>query len=316
MSQAHLIGASLLVLGLSAYAAPGQAQSRCGPTYEIAPGDTLYQVTQQCRVSLSRIYELNNIGNPRDIEVGTVLRLEAQSGGNGGTEDDDHEGAAGDGTYRVEQGDTAYSIAQTFGVSLMSLLAQNEDLDPLQMAVGEVLDIPGEDRNAAFNIEPLAGPPGEDVTVRARGLPPGDYVTIGAGRTASEWREIINVHIAADGEVRTEVEVPQWAEPGDILTFVIDTDQGLTLKSRDFEVVEREDPNDGVGITLEGRVGDGVECYTLTTPDGDLWSLVSDDVELTAGEYVEVSGSRAEMSICQQGIGTVDVEEIKEVPAP
>lgn len=155
--------------------------------------------------------------------------------------------------------------------------------------------------------------------MRARGLTPYSYVTIGAGPTSSEWSAITNVQVAADGELSTQVAVPDWAEPGDILTFVIDTDQGVTLKSRDFDVVAGENENrDGTDgeMTLEGRVRDGVECYTLTTPDGDLWSLVSDDVEFTAGEYVEVSGSRADMSFCQQGIGTVDVETIDEVPAP
>ncbi|SFQ17892.1 LysM peptidoglycan-binding domain-containing protein [Tranquillimonas alkanivorans] len=322
MKRHHLVGASAFAIGVAASAASVQAQSRCGATYEIEPGDTLYQVTQQCRVSLSRIYELNDIGNPRDIEVGTVLRLEAdaQAGADyAGDEDDTRSQARAEGSYRVQEGDTPYSVAQSLGISLMALLSENEDLDPLSMAVGEMLDVPDEDRNAAFNIQPLAGPVGSDVSVRARGLTPDSYVTIGAGPTSAEWYAITNAQVAADGEVSTEVQVPDWADPGDILTFVIDTDQGVTLKSRDFDVVAAEDEQrdrSGDEMSLEGRVRDGVECYTLTTPDGDLWSIVSDDVEFTAGEYVEVSGSRAEMSFCQQGVGTLDVEEIEEVPAP
>ena len=38
-------------------------------------------------------------------------------------------------------------------------------------------------------------------------------------------------------------------------------------------------------------------------------------VRFTEGEYVEVSGTRADMSFCQQGTGTVDVNRIREVPS-
>lgn len=310
MRHSHLTMTSLLAVGFCTVAASAQAQSRCGPTYEIQPGDTLYQVTQQCRVSLSRIYDLNDIGNPRDIAVGTQLRLvsDASTPAEGG----DGTARAGS-TYQVESGDTAYSIAQAFGVSLMSLLAENENLDPLRMAVGETLNIPDGDRNAAFNITPLSAEPGDEVTVRARGLTPNTYVTLGAGQSASEWRVLRNAQVAPDGELVTEVRVPEWVEAGDILTFVIDTDQGITLKSGDFDVIDAsEDGSDGE-MALRGQVERGVECYTLTTSDGDLWSLVSDDVEFTAGERVEVTGTRAEMSFCQQGVGTLQVETIEEV---
>ncbi|MEX3313678.1 LysM domain-containing protein [Sulfitobacter sp. PS-8MA] len=46
------------------------------------------------------------------------------------------------GTYRVEQGDTPYAIASALGISLFELLNENEDLDPLRMAVGDVLEVP------------------------------------------------------------------------------------------------------------------------------------------------------------------------------
>jgi len=66
-------------------------------------------------------------------------------------------------------------------------------------------------------------------------------------------------------------------------------------------------------LTLEGRVSEGVECMVLKTDDGDVWSLVSDAVRFTPGEYVRVKGNRADMSYCQQGLGTVEVDTIREV---
>lgn len=102
MRREHLLASSAFAIGVAASAVSVQAQSRCGATYEIAPGDTLYQVTQQCRVSLSRIYELNDIGNPRDIAVGTVLRLETGDQASADYGDDDE----GDTGVRAPEGGT------------------------------------------------------------------------------------------------------------------------------------------------------------------------------------------------------------------
>ncbi|MEX3313679.1 hypothetical protein [Sulfitobacter sp. PS-8MA] len=61
---------------------------------------------------------------------------------------------------------------------------------------------------------------GSEVTLIARNLRPnglGDRG--GVGETSSEWRALREVQVAADGELRTEVRVPEWAEPQDYLTF-------------------------------------------------------------------------------------------------
>ena len=297
---------------LVAGALPASADSRCGSSYQIEPGDTLFRVSQLCRVGLSRIYDLNPGLNPRDLSVGAEVRLTADAGAGGRGETEG--GAPTDGSYRVEPGDTAYSIAQTLGISLIELLNENEDLDPLALAVGDVLDIPTDDRSAAVSIRPRSGPAGSEVALSARNLRPNDVVTIGVGKMASEWRAVDEVRVADDGEMTTRVRVPRWAGPEDVLVFVIDTDRGYTFKSDDFDVEARDDEERVVG--LEGWVRDGVECATLRTPDGDLYSLVSAEVEFTPGEYVVIDGARADMSFCQQGRATIEVSAIDEVAPP
>lgn len=306
-----------------ALAASGAAaDTRCGVSYTIQPGDTLYSVAQQCRVALATIMDFNPNLDVDAIPVGARIQLAEGPGSDGETD-----GAApreeAQGRYRVEAGDTAYSIAATLGLTLQELMAENPDLDPLSMAIGEVLNLPEGDRSATVNLSRHSGPPGSEVTVMARDLRPHDWVTIGAGPRSSEWQRIREVQVAADGELRTGVEVPEWADPSDVLTFVVDTDRGMTYKSGDFEVTARagddrgsDGGDDGDEMALEGRVNEGVECYTLTTPDGDRYALVSDDVDFTAGEYVEIEGERAGASICMQGQATVDVSEIREVRAP
>ena len=247
----------------------------------------------------------------RDIEVGTRIALEG-SADTGTTDRSARADAGAEGSYRVQEGDTPYAIASALGISLFELLNENEDLDPLRMAVGEVLDVPAQnERQGSIRVTPAEAEVGSEVTLVARNLRPNDWVTVGVGETSSEWRALREVQVAADGELRTEVRVPEWAEPEDYLTFVVDTDRGYTYKSGDFTVAGSADENQE--IALEGRVNEGVECHTLTTPDGDVWSLVSDDINFTNGEYVEVEGERADMSICQQGLGTVEVAELDEV---
>ena len=313
MTQSRkFILSALSATALTGLAGAASAQSACGNSYQIEYGDTLHKVSQQCRVSLSRIMDLNpQIGDVRDIEVGTRIALE----GNVDSHASDRSAradAGAEGTYRVQEGDTPYAIASALGISLFELLNENEDLDPLRMAVGEVLDVPAQnERQGSIRVTPAKAEVGSEVTRVARNLRPNDWVTVGVGETSSEWRALREVQVAADGELRTEVRVPEWAEPQDYLTFVVDTDRGYTYKSGDFTVAGSADENQE--IALEGRVNEGVECHTLTTPDGDVWSLVSDDINFTNGEYVEVEGERADMSICQQGLGTVEVAELDEV---
>jgi len=296
-----------LMLGAVA-APPAQAQSRCGESYRISPGDTLYRVAQQCRVSLARIMDLNpGLGDPRDIEVGTRLALTA---GDDGTRRQRDPGRG----YRVESGDTMYSIAQRFGVSLFELLAANEDVQPWALAVGELLDIPGDGPAAGVSVSPSSGPAGSRVTVQAGNLRPGDYVTIGVGPQASEWSALREARVDADGTLRAEVRAPDRAEAGDDLIFVVDTDRGMTLKSGVFDVTGGTDRPERV--TLRGRVREGAECPVLETQDGDRHALTSGDIRFTPGEYVEVTGTRAEAAFCMQGVDTIHVGTLDEVAPP
>ena len=90
---------------------------------------------------------------------------------------------------------------------------------------------------------------------------------------------------------------------------------GLADAAATIQAAER-DAGNGETIRLEGRVREGVECYTLETPEGDVWSLVSGEVAFTAGDYVAVEGTRPDMSICMQGVGTVAVTSITEADPP
>ncbi|EAQ03760.1 gamma-D-glutamyl-L-diamino acid endopeptidase I [Pseudooceanicola batsensis HTCC2597] len=302
------LGAAALI-ATAGLATVASAQSRCGQSYTIQPGDTLYRVSQQCRVSLARIMDLNpSLGDPRDISVGTRLQLVSGAGQNGAPPRD-----RGD-QYRVESGDTLAEVAERFGVSLFELISENDDVNPFALAVGELLDIPGDGPAASIGLSTDNGPPGSRVTIDARNLRPSDYVTIGVGPQASEWEALREARVDGDGRLSADLRVPEWSEPGDDLIFVVDTDRGLTLKSGVFDVT-RSEPLPRT-VTLEGRVDEGTECPVLRTRDGDRYALTSRSVGITPGEYVRIEGRRADMAFCMNGVDTVRVTEIEEVAPP
>ncbi|MHA3976628.1 LysM peptidoglycan-binding domain-containing protein [Halovulum sp. GXIMD14794] len=303
-------------LALMGIGSAATAQSVCGESYTIRPGDTLFEVSQRCRVGLTTIYDLNPKIDPRSLDVGQEIELTGgEWSGNGEQVASGEWSGNGVQQYRVKAGDTPYSIAQVLGVSLLELLLANPDADPLQLSVGDVLDVPGADRSPGFKVRPTDGAPGSEVRIRAHEMRPGDYVTIGVGLSNRDWYEIEDVQVSDAGRVSTKVTVPGWADPGDTLTFVINTDRGVTLHSNDFTVIDRAEAGDGP-VALRGRIRDGAECYTLHTEDGDFYSVVSGNIPFTDGEYVAVEGEFADVSFCQQGLGTIQVTELREVRPP
>ncbi|WP_156787236.1 DUF5818 domain-containing protein [Erythrobacter sp. SD-21] len=69
-------------------------------------------------------------------------------------------------------------------------------------------------------------------------------------------------------------------------------------------------------ITVEGRIEAGVECPILRTPDGDTWALALGEEAFGPGDYVRITGDRAEMSMCQQGRGTIEPNRIDSIAPP
>ncbi len=69
-------------------------------------------------------------------------------------------------------------------------------------------------------------------------------------------------------------------------------------------------------LTVEGRIEQGVECPVLHTPDGAIYAL-ADLAGHRRGDYVAVTGTLADTSICQQGEGTIAPTRIvaKDPPA-
>ncbi len=100
-----------------------------GNRYVVQRGDTLYSIARRYGVSVWELAAYNNIYNMDRIYVGQVLFIPGAVSG-----PDDH--------YVVKRGDTLYSIARRYGLSVWQLTSYNNISNPHRIYVGQVIRIP------------------------------------------------------------------------------------------------------------------------------------------------------------------------------
>ncbi|MCL7454821.1 MAG: LysM peptidoglycan-binding domain-containing protein [Anaerolineae bacterium] len=165
-----LIVALLLPLGAQTVSA-----STSSLIHVVRPGENLYRIALRYGTTVRAIAAANHISNPNLIYVGQ--RLVIPTGGS--------TVPPGSCIYVVRRGDTLYSIARHFGVSLSTLVSVNGIANPSLIFVGQRLVIPG-----CGPVPPA--PAGVWYTVRA-----GDTLySIAARFGVSVWSIVAANHIA------------------------------------------------------------------------------------------------------------------------
>jgi LysM repeat protein len=96
--------------------------------YTVQAGETLSSIAMRLEVSLARIMAANPGVNPYYLQIGQVLCIPACP---------PHHTPK-----MIEPGDTLYHIAQTYGVTVASILEANPGVDPNYLRVGQRLCIP------------------------------------------------------------------------------------------------------------------------------------------------------------------------------
>jgi LysM repeat protein len=109
---------------------------QCPPNtfaYTIKPGDTFYKLARQFNTTIPAIISANPLVNPLFLQIGQTICIPRQQvfppcpEGN---------------YYIIKAGDTLYSIARRYNVSLDDLIEANPGIDPDRLAIGQVICIP------------------------------------------------------------------------------------------------------------------------------------------------------------------------------
>ena len=107
-------------------------------TYTVVKGDSLWSIANRFGVTVQALRDANNLTSDV-LSVGQVLTIPGVSGEEDNGEDENN-GAVF--YYTVERGDSLYSIARRFGVTVQDIRDAN-DLTSDTLSVGQSLIIPG-----------------------------------------------------------------------------------------------------------------------------------------------------------------------------
>ncbi|MSU03558.1 LysM peptidoglycan-binding domain-containing protein, partial [Tissierella pigra] len=100
--------------------------------YTIKSGDTLYNLAITYNTTVEAIMAINPGINPNNLQIGQVICIPM------GSPVPPCNGVY----YTVRPGDTLYSIAMMFNVSLQALMAANPGVDPNNLQVGQLICVP------------------------------------------------------------------------------------------------------------------------------------------------------------------------------
>ena len=98
-------------------------------TYKVMKGDTLYGIANKLDTTVDELKKINNLTS-NSLSIGQILKVPVKTIDTGETE-----------LYQVQKGDTLYSIANKYGITLKELKAIN-NLENDNLAIGQLLNVP------------------------------------------------------------------------------------------------------------------------------------------------------------------------------
>jgi len=108
-----------------------------GNTYTVKSGDTLYSIARKYNITVNELKSLNNLTS-NTLSIGQILTIP--------TDDQDQTPTVIGNTYTVKSGDTLYSIARKYNVSVNDLKNAN-NLTSNTLSINQELVIPGNSTN-------------------------------------------------------------------------------------------------------------------------------------------------------------------------
>ena len=211
--------------------------------YTVVKGDSLWSIARKFGVTVQALRDANNLTSDT-LTVGQLLRIPTTSGDTG---------TGGNVTYTVQRGDSLWSIASRYGISVNDLRSANS-LTSDTLSIGQVLIIPGVSNGEEDN-DNITGPP-TTYTVQS-----GDSLwSIGNrfGVTVQQLRDANNLtsDVLSVGQVLTIPGVSGDEDTGDnngaVFYYTVERGDSLWSIARKFGITVQEirDANDLVSDTL------------------------------------------------------------------
>jgi LysM repeat protein len=198
--------------------------------------------------------------------------------------------ACGD-AIRLTPGDTLLRVANACDTTVPALLAANPNItQPNRLLVGQLIWMPG--RNPAAPARRPAASPVPDNWGQGAFSRCGSTVEVRPGDTFSGIARRCGVTPA-----QLRAENPRLRNPNLIYT-------GMVLRVPSSVDQRPVQPSPAQTMRIVGTVtGEGVTCQAFRGDDGRLYTFASNTTRpLRPGDRIEVTGTRAAASICQQGV--------------
>ncbi|MFO7255074.1 MAG: LysM peptidoglycan-binding domain-containing protein [Bacillota bacterium] len=168
---------------------PGVAPPTCqgGTLYTIRQGDTFFRLAQRFGVTVDQLIAANPGVDPDRLQIGQQICIPGVA----------PPGCEGGFLYTIRAGDTFFSLAQRFGVTVDELIDANPGVDPDALRIGQEICIPTE-------------PPGPE-------CPGGTLYTIRSGDTLFSLANRFNTTVDAILEANPLITDPDNLRVGQII---------------------------------------------------------------------------------------------------
>ena len=100
-------------------------------THKVIKGDTLWSISKQYNISLELILAFNNIRNKDSLSIGQIIKIPQ-----------DNLSAANHTSHIVKKGETLWTIARQYNLTMDSILTTNNITNPELIYIGQQIKIP------------------------------------------------------------------------------------------------------------------------------------------------------------------------------